>query len=268
MGPTERTLDVLEYLDKAGPQPVKQIDIVRDLGLSAATLNRIVSALSDRGFLFRTSEKYLVRNFSLQRTIQMSSAYLEELDASVQRLAAATGAAAEAVVVVGHELLWHQLKEHSDPTVSLTARKGFRRTLLELDALSRLYLSTLEDELTVGGYKLTGFYKTGGRNAREMRWLDDADAAALVRDLRGETFASDTTANHRGIRRFAMLVTDLDGKFLHFLSIADNAPDGTGVGELANAYRAALERERVRLHDVQEAERRRIENETRLRLVK
>ena len=66
MNPTERILDVLEYLSTAGLGPVKQVDMVRDLGLSPATLNRIVRILSERGYVFRTSEKYLVRNFTIE----------------------------------------------------------------------------------------------------------------------------------------------------------------------------------------------------------
>ena len=52
MNPTERILDVLEYLSTAGLGPVKQVDMVRDLGLSPATLNRIVRILSERGYVF------------------------------------------------------------------------------------------------------------------------------------------------------------------------------------------------------------------------
>ena len=72
MNPTERTLQVLEYIMAAGPGPLKQVDIARDCGLSPSTLNRIVKSLSDWGYLFRTSEKYCVRNFRLERNVPMS----------------------------------------------------------------------------------------------------------------------------------------------------------------------------------------------------
>ena len=85
MNPTERILDVLEYLSTAGLGPVKQVDMVRDLGLSPATLNRIVRILSERGYVFRTSEKYLVRNFTISRTIQMSASYMGALDEATRR---------------------------------------------------------------------------------------------------------------------------------------------------------------------------------------
>jgi len=69
MDPAERTLQVPEYLMAADPGPIKQVDIARECGLSTATLNRIMKSLSDWGYLFRSSEKYCVRNFRLERNV-------------------------------------------------------------------------------------------------------------------------------------------------------------------------------------------------------
>ena len=74
MSPTARTLQVLEYIMAAGPGPIKQVDIARDCGLPPSTLNRIIKTLSDWGYLFRTSEKYCVRNFRMERNVPMSEA--------------------------------------------------------------------------------------------------------------------------------------------------------------------------------------------------
>jgi len=105
VNPTERTLQVLEYVMAAGPNPLKQVDIARACGLPASTLSRIIKTLSDWGYVFRTSEKYVVRNFRLERF----------------------GVSAEVVVVAGHELLWHSKTDHPDPSVVMRAGVGFRR---------------------------------------------------------------------------------------------------------------------------------------------
>ncbi|PZX11257.1 DNA-binding IclR family transcriptional regulator [Palleronia aestuarii] len=250
MAPTERILDVLEYLSTAGLGPVKQVDMVRDLGMSPATLNRIVRILSDRGYLFRTSEKYLVRNFSISRTIEMSSTYIAELDRATRRLTELTGAAAESIVVMGHELLWHNRSEHADPSVRIVARAGFRRSLLEFDALSRLYLSTLSHVDLETGFDMIGFFETGSSNGREINWLRSEDVLSRIAETRGADFACDRVANHMGIRRFATLVRTPDDGLLHILSLADNAPPGTGEGAIASRYREVLAGERERLEAV------------------
>ncbi|MCA0848509.1 helix-turn-helix domain-containing protein [Salipiger thiooxidans] len=266
MNPTERILDVLEYLSTAGLGPVKQVDMVRDLGLSPATLNRIVRILSERGYVFRTSEKYLVRNFTISRTIQMSASYMGALDEATRRLTALTGAAAESVVVVGHELLWHHRTEHSDPAVRIVARAGFRRSLLEFDALARLYLSTLDPDELKRDFDMIGFFETGLRNGREINWLRGEDVESRIAETRGADFACDRVANHIGIRRFATLVRAPDGGVLHILSLADNAPPGTGEGAIATRYRAVLAEERDRLEAVLAEEFRASSAEVQLRI--
>ncbi|MGJ8610146.1 MAG: MarR family transcriptional regulator, partial [Octadecabacter sp.] len=127
MNPTERTLQVLEYVMAAGPGPVKQTDIARHCGLSPATLNRIVKSLSDLGYLFRTSEKYCVRNFRLERNVPMSQSYLAKLDTTMRDLSVQLGVSAEVIVVAGHELLWHSKTDYPDPNVVIRASVGFRR---------------------------------------------------------------------------------------------------------------------------------------------
>jgi len=245
--PTDRTLEVLEYLTSAGSQPVKQVDIVRDLGLSPATLNRIVRILSERGYVFRTSEKYLVKNFTLERTVAMSEAYSAELDQVTRELSESTGAAVEVVVVMGHELLWRTRSAHSDPSVQIIARPGFRRGLLEFDALSKLYLSTLEPDNFAQEFDAIGFFETGITNGREIKWLAEADVRRIVAETRGKAFACDAVANHMGVRRFATLINDTEGRFLHLLSVADNAPAGTGEGAISREYKKALLTQRDRL---------------------
>lgn len=240
MSPTARTLQVLEYIMAAGPGPIKQIDIARDCGLSPSTLNRIIKTLSDWGYLFRTSEKYCVRNFRMERNVPMSDTYLAKLDDTMRALSERVGASAEVVVVAGHELLWHSKTEHPNPDVVIRANVGFRRSLYELDALSQLYLSRLDWEDLESRFYTDGFFATVGDSDEQTRRLTTDSVKKQLESMRGQTFAADLAGNHMGIRRFATVVEDPDGKFLHLLTVAE--PTGSLSNEKAyiKRYRDAL----------------------------
>ena len=243
MTPTGRTLLVLEYLMAAGPGPVKQIDIARACGLSPATLNRIVQELSEWGYLFRTSERYCVRNFRLTRNVPVSASYLAELERTVAELTEQTNAAAEVVVVAGHELLWHIRSEHPNSKVQIRAQAGFRRPLYELDALSRMYLSRLTEEELERRFYTEGFYFTGPTTD----WISKSKALKIIAADRHETFAFDAEPNHLGIQRYATIVRSPDGAFLHLLSLADIRPENGNAASKVEAYGIALESARNRL---------------------
>jgi len=240
MNPTERSLQVLEYIMAAGPGPIKQVDIARDCGLSPATLNRIVKTLSDWGYLFRTSEKYCIRNFRLERNVPMSETYLAKLDDIMHALSDNLGTSAEVVVVAGHELLWHSKTDHPDANVVIRANVGFRRSLYELDALSQLYLSRLDWGDIESRFYTDGFFATVRDVDQRTRILTANAVKQTLETVRGETFAADLGGNHMGIRRFATVVEDPNGTFLHLLTLAEP------VGNLANEkkhvkrYRDAL----------------------------
>lgn len=223
MNPTERTLQVLEYVMAAGPGPLKQIDIARDCGLSPATLNRIIKSLSDWGYLFRTSEKYIVRNFRLERNVPMSEVYLSKLDRTMRTMSEQLDVSVEIVVVAGHELLWHSKTDYPDPDVEIRARVGFRRSLYELDVLSQLYLSRLTWESVEAQFFTDGFYETVRAPGRISSALPRQDVKRLLDRARGEVFAADLEGNHVGIRRFASVIQDPEGKFLHLLALAEPA---------------------------------------------
>ena len=240
MNPTERTLQVLEYIMAAGPAPVKQVDIARECGLSPSTLNRIVKSLSDWGYLFRTSEKYCVRNFRLERNVPMSETYLAKLDSTMHDLSDRFGISAEVVVVAGHELLWHSKTEHSDPNVLIRANVGFRRSLYEFDVLAQLYLSRIDWDEVEARFYIDGFYATVRHTGQETRWLPASSVKDRLDAMRGEIFAADLKGNHMGIRRFATVVEDPDGNFLHLLTIAEPFGAITDEQEYVRRYRDAL----------------------------
>ncbi|MEO9650733.1 MAG: helix-turn-helix domain-containing protein [Roseobacter sp.] len=237
MNPTERTLQVLEYVMAAGPRPLKQVDIARDCGLSPATLNRIIKSLSDWGYLFRTSEKYVVRNFRLERNVPMSEVYLAKLDETMRSLSTRLNVSAEVVVVAGHELLWHSKTEYPDPTVEIRARVGFRRSLYELDVLSQLYLSRLDWEDVEAQFFTDGFFETLRERGGSGASLPAKKVQEILANRTADVFAADLQGNHVGIRRFATVIQDPDGKFLHLLALAEPAEKASAPIE---AYQDAL----------------------------
>lgn len=247
MTPTERTLQVLEYLMAAGPGPVKQVDIARDCQMSPATLSRIIRTLSEWGYLFRTSEKYCVRNFRLDRNVPMSETYLAELDRIIHEITEDLGVSTEAVVVAGHELLWHSKTEHPDPKVFIRANVGFRRSLYELDAMARLYLSRIDWNEVAARFYTEGFFETGYRSGREIKWLPEETAKELIDSARGNDFAYDAEGNHLGIRRFAIVVSDPEGGFLHLLTIAEPVRPVPDEQAHIARYRETLDAARKRL---------------------
>lgn len=222
MDPTKRTLQVLEYIMAAGPGPIKQVDIAKDCGLPPATVNRIIRSLSDWGYLFRTSEKYVVRNFRLDRNVPMSEAYLAKLDQTMRALSADLNVSAEVVVVAGHELLWHSKTDYPDPNVVIRAGVGFRRSLYELDVLSQLYLSRLDWDDVEARFFTDGFFETP-RVRGAVTPLAVHDVKALLDERRKDVFVADLKGNHVGIRRFATVIQDPNGKFLHLLALAEPA---------------------------------------------
>jgi len=207
----------------AGPGPLKQVDIARDCGLSPATLNRIVKSLSNWGYLFRTSEKYVVRNFRLERNVPLSEVYLEKLDVTMRALSTTLGVSAEVVVVAGHELLWHSKTDYPDPKVIIRANVGFRRSLYELDVLSQLYLSRLDWDEVQARFYTDGFFETLRQSQQTNSFMPAARVNELLQSVRRQIFVADLVGNHMGIRRFATVVQDSDGKFLHLLALAEPA---------------------------------------------
>lgn len=244
MNPTERTLQVLEYIMAAGPRPLKQVDIARECGVSPATLNRMIKSLSDWGYLFRTSEKYVVRNFRLERNVPMSDVYLSKLDQTMRSLSAELNVSAEVVVVAGHELLWHSKTDYPDPNVEIRASVGFRRSLYELDVLSQLYLSCLDWTDVESQFFTDGFFETVRERGQTTAPLPARDVKALLARSRGEVFAADLQGNHVGIRRFATVIQDPDGKFLHLLALAEPAEKACASIEI---YQDALFKARTEL---------------------
>ena len=245
----------MEYLMAAGDAPVKQVDIARDLGISPATLNRIMKVLFDRGYVFRTSQRFVVANFRFTKNVPMSEDYLEALDAIMEEITDRHGVYTEAIVVTGQDLYWHSRTDLDPPPVPIRAKAGFRRPLYELDAMSRLYLARLGREQLEYQFNLATFHD----NSPALRPYAPDAARALIEATTGKDFDYDFEGNRVGLRRFALVVDDLDGNFLHFLTIAEAAKPAADREMRIAGYRRELEGARARLTAVMEKEQREAE---------
>lgn len=236
MNPSDRILLVMEYLMSAGQQPVKQIDITRDLKIPSATLNRIIKVLSERGYVFRTSERFIVANFRFSRNVPMSEAYLEVLNSVMEEIAAKGEVFSEAIVVTGQDLFWHSRTKLPRLSVPIRAKAGFRRPLYELDAMARLYLARLGWEQVDYQFAVKSFHD----NSPLLTPYAPEKAKQIIDAHEGLDFAYDFEGNRVNLRRFAITIEDLDGNFLHFLTIAEEALPVGDRHERVETYRQTL----------------------------
>lgn len=251
MTPSDRMLLVIEYLSNAGHEPVKQIDIARDLDIAPATLNRIIRVLSETGYVFRTSERFVVANFRFQRNVPMSAGYLEKLDTIIDEITDTLQVYSETVVVTGQDLFWHSMAKPKAQLSSIRAKAGFRRPLYELDAMSRLYLGSVGWEYVDYHFNSRSFHDNGPGLAP----YSSERARELIEGAAGKDFDFDWEGNRVGLRRFALAINDFDGKFLHFLTIAEPAEPATDRDERVEKYHRILTGARDRLIQVMSQER-------------
>ena len=209
----------MEYLVASGQQPVKQIQMARDLGFAPATVSRIVKSLAEEGYVLKTSEKYCVCNFRLSRNVPMSEHYLSGLSKLMQEISTTHGVSVEAVVVAGHDLFWHSCTEFPDASIAIKAKPGFRRTLTELDPLSRLYLSRISWDEINADLLPGGFF----RNDINRDIIEASEARKIIEHAAGKSVDYDFNGNHLGVRRFAIAIEDENHNFMHLLSIAEAA---------------------------------------------
>ena len=102
-----------------------------------------------------------MRNFHLARNVPMSERYLIVLRDLMNEITRQHRVSVEAVVVSGFDLLWHARTELPDASVAIRAVAGFRRSLYELDAMSRLYLSRVGWDEVRYRFFIGGFFATG-----------------------------------------------------------------------------------------------------------
>lgn len=217
--PVRRTVNVLEYFADHPGQAFTQAQIAEACDISAATLNRIIRVLTESGYVFRDESRRYRCNLVFRRLIGADTGYFDVLARAISAIVAETSRVAEAIVVRGNEFEWHHRDEDPDTTVRLRARPGFRRSMNELDALSRLYLAEIGWDEVERRFDTEIFYRAGAGHERVT--AEEARAIVTATDPTGVAY--DLEGNGRGVRRFAAIVRGPRGEFLHMLAIAEGA---------------------------------------------
>ena len=121
--------------------------------------------------------------------------------------------------------------------------------------MARLYLGRLGWEQVDYQFNVKSFHDNGPM----MTPHDPAKVKEIVEGHAGRDFAFDFEGNRVGLRRFAIVVEDLDGNFLHFLTMAEAAIPVTEREEREEriaAYRDVLVGARERLRRQMETDKR------------
>ena len=217
--PVGRTLKVLEYFAGRETPVATLAEISADLKIAPATLGRIIRTLAQAGYISYTGRKGYVANFRVSRYLPMPSVYLQHLNRVVQELTDHTRQSAEVITHEAGDLYWYSKKEHPSLQVVIRAQPGFRRTIKELDAPSRLVLAAMDKEERCARYDTSSFYMTGA--LKKPVSAEEFEAVIATTDPRKVEY--DLYGNEFGIRRFAKLISDRNGKPLHLLCIAEAA---------------------------------------------
>ena len=234
--PAAKTLEVLEYFSfSRGKISLKQIADATEI--SQATLLRILNTLVDYGYISKSSDKKYVSNFKLSKS-DVIPAYLDStINKSLEGLVKNTGQAVEIITIKNDNLFWHNKKEAANMQIKINAKTGFKRTIYELDAPSRLYLKSLGEEQANKRFHNDSFYDI---DYKKCSWKQ-AVAIWNAEDIDKVTY--DEHGNSNGVRRYAALVTDKAGDFLFILSVAEAAVPRNNTNEHINKIISALEAE-------------------------
>lgn len=234
--PAAKTLEVLEYFSFSREKiSLKQIADATEI--SQATLLRILNTLVDYGYISKSSDKKYLSNFKLSKS-DVIPAYLDSMiNKSLERLVENIGQAVEIITIKNDNLFWHNKKEAANMQIKINAKTGFKRSIYELDAPSRLYLKSLGDEQACKRFSNDSFCDI---DYKKCSWKQ-AVAIWDAEDIDKVTY--DEHGNSNGVRRYAALVTDKAGDFLFILSVAEAAVPRNNTNEHIKKIISALEAE-------------------------
>ncbi|MFP8967755.1 helix-turn-helix domain-containing protein [Pokkaliibacter sp. CJK22405] len=216
--PVIKTLKVLELLS-GEMKPLSMMDIARKSDIPPSTLSRIMATLEAAGYVQRNAGREYLSSFEIRKSLGLSQAYDAQLEWALEEIVDATEQSAEVLLYENKQLVWHAKREHSEMAIKLRAHKGFRRTIHELDAPSRLFLSAYGWNHIVQHLETDAFFTTG----LERTFLKALETRQLIDRVDPDQVAFDEVGNVRGVRRFAKLVRDVQGRPLHLLCIAEPA---------------------------------------------
>lgn len=178
---------------------------------------RVLDSLVAEGYATRGDGGYRAR-FRLRRYGGIAPQWALRVDQAFCYLINRGYAAAELLETDGTALSWLDRRGNPNTHVAILARVGFRRTLRELDAPSRVALAALGQEAidrvaATGHYYTTGVPRRRVSPAEVQRLLPTKDAVAV-----------DEAGNAHGVRRAAVLVSQSPHEAT-LLAIAEAAGD-------------------------------------------
>ncbi|MBI4976786.1 MAG: helix-turn-helix domain-containing protein [Spirochaetes bacterium] len=230
--PAEKILTVIEYFAARTAGSYGLNDIHLQTHIPKATLMRILGTLIRRGYVSRSGKSY-TGTFSLLMRGTGLSDFFSRAESVMQELLAQTRQSVELLAVRGTELFWQEKYEYPDLPIRIMAKKGFRRSLYELDAPSRTYLNSFTVDDIAARFDTSKFYRTGDN--KNVSWNE---AKALI--TAADTVTYDNEGNKNGVRRFAVRITPKGSDACFILAIAEPATLQRDEEKKVAAYRALL----------------------------
>lgn len=214
-----RILKLAESFSDAPKSGFTKAEVVRRAELPTSTVYRLLSAMEDAGYIYRSPEGGLLPNFSFERRIDSRSISLEKLRSATAMVSAQLQTASEIILRRGHNLLWHITDEHPLQPMRLRAHPSYVRATYELDSISRLALAYCEITDIEQSWDLTSFYDVGIERKR-VNWTDARDRIRATDKL---AMQFDMLGNSKGVRRYCVAITDRDEEFVCLLTAAEAA---------------------------------------------
>lgn len=218
-GTSSRVIAILEALAGPDADGLSAQEVVERSALPASTGYRILSELQDLGLVHRTANRKLMANFSFQRRLHCPGLEPEMLAEACAVLSDRLTAAAEIVVLSGHNMLWHIVQQHPDQAIRLRAYPGFMRGAYELDSISRLALAHRPVEALQKSWDTGAFY-TAGVDRKSLDW---SEARGMITAVDPDDMQFDMMGNAKGIRRYCVAIHGADGALVCLLTVAEAA---------------------------------------------
>lgn len=214
-----RVIAILEALTGPEADGLSAQEAVDRSGLPTSTGYRIITELQEMGLVHRTATRRIMANFSFQRRLNCPGLDPELLSNACVTLSNRLTAAAEVVVLSGHNMLWHIVQQHPEQAIRLRAFPGFMRGAYELDSISRLALANCPIHLLEKSWDTGAFY-TAGVDRRPLDW---AEAREMIDTVAPGEMQYDMMGNAKGIRRYCVAIHDSNGELICLLTVAEAA---------------------------------------------
>ncbi|MFI4912657.1 MAG: helix-turn-helix domain-containing protein [Sedimentisphaeraceae bacterium JB056] len=236
--PAMKLLDVLEYFTLySGSSSL--VEISKQTGIPKATLLRILNTLTARGYVCKDADKRYSPLFNLAKASSLPASLEPILADSLQNLISAGCDSAEIILLRESDIFWHAKVEQQQIQLRINAKPGWRRTIYELDAPSRLFLAYIGREGVEACFDTSKFYDT---SYRPCTWQKSVEMFS-AENIDGVSY--DKTGNSNGVRRFATLLIASNVPFI--VSVAEAAISKNNTDEHIAKIAEILIKERKRI---------------------